>query len=97
MSKTGNNTALPNIYPQINLQATHSKKKFLFQFLIAPPPPKKKNHLQVATRQARIKVFILSNIQVLKNDKHKHEGNWRGEKMTQGVPYKFKNKLDKNQ
>jgi hypothetical protein len=26
VNKNGNNTALPNIYPKINLQATHSKK-----------------------------------------------------------------------
>jgi hypothetical protein len=48
-------------------------------FQIALPTPKR-NHLQVATRQTRIKVFILNNIQVLKKDKHKHDRQLRRRK-----------------
>jgi len=63
VNKNGNKTALPNIYPQITLNP-HIQKNIVFQVSNSTPPKEKKNHLQVATRQTRIKVFILNNIQV---------------------------------
>jgi len=74
VNKNGNNTTLPSMYPQINLQATHSKK-YCFSSFKLHPKEKKNNHLQVATRQARVKVFILSNIQVKKRINTNIKGN----------------------